>query len=642
MCGIAGATAKNDQAFLSDALNHLSHRGPDGQDVWHDPDHRCAIGCARLATTDVSPDGAQPITSVDGRFALVFNGYIAGHRRALDALKKTGVSVRSHSDAELVLHLLIRAITVDGDDIAGALAQLSGQYALALWDRDQAVLYLARDPLGIKPLYVMNRPDGHVAFASEPSALSAFGPLHRDETVRAHYFAHLFVPSPETGTVDVRLVPPGQVLRWQNGQIKNDEISHPVKRTTSTRVQSPTKTTLTARLHGAVWQSVADAMDADCSVGTLVSGGLDSAGIAAMACSVARERGQVPPTGFVMGFNDPAMDETRAAQRFARHLGQEIHVVSAPEKPHEIFDELQKALHSIGGPFANPSVVLMRSLSRVVGRHAKVCLSGDGGDELFGGYPRYQGARLFDQYWRSVPVSVRRMVARIAGGNRSGNMARFLEGGQGDARRAFEVWNNRCAVPELNAGLVRSAPENSLAGGLADVMMAFDRDVTLPGNQLMMSDRMGMAFGVEYRLPLLGHEVVLAAAGIGAKQHLRRGGKDIWRAVVAPYLPNGHINRPKIGFNPPTADWLAKVCRHVWGDAEAICAALFDGFDVPKDARAVYWQRAISGRAPDVALTLWALMVWQIWSKDGLVQYDRVEGKEQVAPLSAGVIAPAS
>ena len=642
MCGIAGATAKNDQAFLSDALNHLSHRGPDGQDVWHDPDHRCAIGCARLATTDVSPDGAQPITSVDGRFALVFNGYIAGHRRALDALKKTGVSVRSHSDAELVLHLLIRAITVDGDDIVGALAQLSGQYALALWDRDQAVLYLARDPLGIKPLYVMKRPDGHVAFASEPSALSAFGPLHRDETVRAHYFAHLFVPSPETGTVDVRLVPPGQVLRWQNGQIKNDEISHPVKRTTSTRVQSPTKTTLTARLHGAVWQSVADAMDADCSVGTLVSGGLDSAGIAAMACSVARERGQVPPTGFVMGFNDPAVDETSAAQRLARHLGQEIHVVSAPEKPHEIFEELQKALHSIDGPFANPSVVLMRRLSRVVGGHAKVCLSGDGGDELFGGYPRYQGARLFDQYWRFVPVSVRRMIARMVGRNGPRNMARFLEGGQGDARRAFEVWNNRCAVPELKAGLGKYMRDVDGADGLEALMMAFDRDVTLPGNQLMMSDRMGMAFGVEYRLPLLAHDVVRAAAGIEAKQHLRRGGKDIWRAVVAPYLPKEHINRPKIGFNPPTADWLAKVCRYVWGDAETICTALFDGFDVSKDRRAVYWQRAISGRAPDVALTLWALMVWQMWSNDGSVKRQPVLAQQSFPPSGAGIIAPAS
>ena len=641
MCGIAGATAKNDQALVASALNQLSHRGPDGQGIWCDPDHRCAIGCVRLATTDVSPDGAQPVTSADGRFVLVFNGYIAGHRRALAALKKTGVSVGSHSDAELVLHLLPHAIAVDGD-VAGALAQLSGQYALALWDRDQAVLYLARDPLGIKPLYVMNRPDGHVAFASEPSALSAFGPLHRDETVRAHYFAHLFVPSPATGSVDVGLLPPGRVLRWQNGQVTHDQIIHPAKRTASTHNLPRTQTDLTAKLHGAVWQSVADAMDADCLVATLISGGLDSAGIAAMACSVARERGQMPPTGFVMGFNDPAMDETRAAQRLARHLGQEIHVVSAPEKPHEIFEELQKALHCIGGPFANPSVVLMRSLSRVVGRHAKVCLSGDGGDELFGGYPRYQGARLFDQYWRSVPVSVRRMVARIAGGNRSGNMARFLEGGQGDARRAFEVWNNRCAVPELNAGLVRSAPENSLAGGLADVMMAFDRDVTLPGNQLMMSDRMGMAFGVEYRLPLLGHDVVRAAARIEAKQHLHRGGKDIWRSIVAPYLPKGHVNRPKIGFNPPTADWLAKVCRYVWGDAETICTALFDGFDVPKDRRAVYWQRAISGRAPDVALTLWALMVWQMWSNDGSVKRQPVLAQQSFPPSGAGIIAPAS
>ncbi|RCK19956.1 asparagine synthase (glutamine-hydrolyzing) [Thalassospira lucentensis] len=644
MCGIAGATAKNDQAFLSDALNHLSHRGPDGQDVWHDPDHRCAIGCARLATTDISPDGAQPVTSVDGRFALVFNGYIAGHRRALDALKKTGVSVRSHSDAELVLHLLIDAIMGDGNgDVTGALAQLSGQFALALWDRDQAVLYLARDPLGIKPLYVMNRPDGHLAFASEPSALSAFEPLHRDETVRAHYFAHLFVPSPAVGSVDVGSLPPGRVSRWQHGQVTHDQIIHPAKRGRGADGALESQHgNLVAAVHKAVRQSVADAMDADCSVGTLVSGGLDSAGVAAMACSIARERGQVSPTGFVMGFNDPAVDETRAAQRLARHLGQEIHVVSAPEKPHEIFEELQKALHSIGGPFANPSVVLMRSLSRVVGGHAKVCLSGDGGDELFGGYPRYQGARLFDQYWRSVPASARRMLARMVGRNGPRNMARFLEGGQGDARCAFEAWNNRCAVPELKAGLVKDTQDVDGAGGLADVMMAFDRDVTLPGNQLMMSDRMGMAFGVEYRLPLLAHDVVRVAAEIEAKQHLRRGGKDIWRAVVAPYLPKEHVNRPKIGFNPPTADWLAKVCRYVWGDAETICTALFDGFDVPKDRRAVYWQRAISGRAPDVALTLWALMVWQMWLNDGSVKRQRVLAQQSFPRSSARVIAPAS
>ena len=641
MCGIAGTTAKNDQALLSGAVSQLSHRGPDGQGIWIDPDNRCAMGATRLATTDLSDAGAQPIKSADGRFVLAFNGYIAGHRGMFKALVKEGVLPRSHNDAELVLYLLIRAIAADGD-VASALAQLSGQYALALWDRDQARLYLARDPLGIKPLYVMNRPDGHLVFASEISALSAFGPLQRDEKVQTEYFAHLFVPSPATGMTDVALLPSGRVLLWQDGHVTNGQISHPAKQKTPVLGQERKQADPVAKLHDAVWQSVGDALDADCSVGTLVSGGLDSAGVAAMASAIARERGQLPPVGFVMGFANPVLDETIAAKKLAAHLGQEIHVVLAPEKPHEIFDELQKTLHNIGGPFANPSVVLMRSLSRVVGRHAKVCLSGDGGDELFGGYPRYQGARLFDRYWRSVPVSVRRMVAWIAGGNRSGNMARFLEGGQGDARRAFEVWNNRCAVPELNAGLVRRAPDNSLAGGLADVMMAFDRDVTLPGNQLMMSDRMGMAFGVEYRLPLLGHDVVHAAAGIGAKQHLRRGGKDIWRAVVAPYLPNGHINRPKIGFNPPTADWLAKVCRHVWGDTETICAALFDGFDVPKDRRAVYWQRAISGRAPDVALTLWALMVWQMWLNDGSVKRQRVLAQQSFPRSSACVIAPAS
>lgn len=641
MCGIAGATAKSDQAFLADALKLLSHRGPDDQRIWRDAKNGCALACARLATTDHSSDGAQPMASTDGRFVLVFNGYIAGHRHMLEALEKEGVSPRSHSDAELVLHILAETIKRNAN-VADALSKLSGQYALALWDCDQARLYLARDPLGIKPLYVMKRPDGHLAFASEIDALSAFKMLQRDTQVQPEYFAHLFVPSPATGSVDVTLLLPGRVLCWQGGKTANSQMTHPAKRNVSPQARVGNQNDLVETLRAAVSQSVGDALDADCSVGTLVSGGLDSAGVAAMASAIARERGQAPPTGFVMGFVDPARDETGAARTLATHLGQELHVVPAPEKPPEIFDELQKALHSIGAPFANPSVVLMGRLSREVGCHVKVCLSGDGGDELFGGYPRYQAGRLFDQYWCHLPVSIRRLAAQMFGTNNSRNAARFLSGAQGGVEQAFGVWNNRCAVAELNAGLVNWGRGVDDTDGLAAAMMAFDRDVILPGNQLMMSDRIGMAFGVEYRLPLLGHDVVRVAAGIDVAQHLRGGGKDIWRKVVDPYLPKGHVNRPKIGFNPPTADWLAKVCAHVWGGEDTIRAALFDGFDVPKDMRRIYWQRAVSGRAPDVALTLWALMVWQVWARNGSAESQRVSDKEPPERSGAGITGPTS
>lgn len=624
MCGIAGATSNSDQASLADAVKRLSHRGPDDQRLWRDPQNACALACARLATTDLSSDGAQPMVSGDERFVLAFNGYIAGHRRMLAVLKEQRISPRGQSDAELVLHILTQAI-IRSASVTNALSSLSGQYALALWDCDQASLYLARDPLGIKPLYVMNRPDGHLAFASEIPALSAFGPLRHDENVRSEYFAHLFVPSPASGSVDVTLVPAGRVLCWQGGQVTNSQIPHPAKGTVRPKGRPQNQTDETHQietLRAAVWQSVGDAMDADCSVGTLVSGGLDSAGVAAMASAIARERGQPPPVGFVMGFSNPSLDETEAARHLARHLGQELHFIPAPEKPHEIFDGLQNASQSIGAPFANPSVVLMRSLSHAVGGHVKVCLSGDGGDELFGGYPRYRAARLFEQYWRHLPVPIRRCAAQIFGKNSARNTARFVAGGQGNARQAFEAWNNRCAIAELHSGLIDWNIERDEP--LADAMMVFDRDVTLVGNQLMMSDRMGMLFGLEYRLPLLGHEVVRVAAGMSAVQHVRNGGKDIWRKAISPYLPKDHIGRPKIGFNPPTHDWLAKVCAYVWGDAPTITHALFEGFDVPKDKQGAYWKRAISGRAPDIALMLWALMVWQIWQHDGLGKPPRV------------------
>ncbi|NIY77417.1 asparagine synthase (glutamine-hydrolyzing) [Thalassospira sp. HF15] len=602
MCGIAGATEPGDQSTVNAMLQRLAHRGPDGNDIWADPGGKITLGCARLATTDLDAVANQPLVTADDRFVMVFNGYIAGHRRKISDATSGGLTFKTRSDAELVLQLLANEIQRGGSP-AHILESLSGQYALALWDQTQSSLWLARDPLGIKPLYVLNRPDGQIAFASEMAAFSAVAPMVPDKTINAAYLAHLFVPAPKTGAEDVMLLPPGTILRWRAGEVTTAKIAHPVRQAG--------QVTETETLLSAVRQSVADAMDVDCPVGCLVSGGLDSAGVSALACDIARERGQRAPKAFVMGFDDPAIDETSAAQNLCRHLGQELQIVQAPTKPEEIYQELVEALRSVGGPFANPSIVLIRRLSKTVGAHVKVCLSGDGGDELFGGYPRYRAAQLYEKYWRHVPAPLRRLLASLIGaGNHHRELHRFLSGASQGRDHAFAIWNNRCAIPECKSQLT-ARPD--FGRGLTKAMMDFDRDVTLPGNQLVMSDRCGMAHGLEYRLPLLGHDVVRLAASAPTRRHFSQGAKTLWRQAIAPYLPAGHAQNRKIGFNPPVAKWLSELSRYLWGDEARILAVVFEDAQISQEARAEYWKRAISGNDLDMALSVWALMVWQIW-----------------------------
>ncbi|ONH89317.1 hypothetical protein TH47_00085 [Thalassospira sp. MCCC 1A02803] len=522
----------------------------------------------------------------------------------MQAATRDGLTFETRNDAELVLQLMSDAIR-RGSDPAQVLQTLSGQYALALWDVARSCLWLARDPLGIKPLYVLSRPGGHIAFASEISAFSVIAPLVRDQGIKPTYLAHLFVPATNTGKEAIKLLPPGMLMRWQAGEVSTGHITCPAYRADKAG-QMPTA----GDLLSAVRQSVADAMDADCEVGCLVSGGLDSAGVSALACDIARERGQTAPKAFVMGFDDPALDETEAAQKLCRHLGQELHVVAAPTQPDDIYQELVAALKSVGGPFANASIVLMRCLAKAVSADVKVCLSGDGGDELFGGYPRYRAAQLYETYWHHVPRPLRRLTAKMYGAGSRREIHRFLAGGSGARNHAFAVWNNRCVIPECDA---RIAQHPDLRGSLTDAMMDFDRDVTLPDNQLLMSDRCGMAHGLEYRLPLLGHDVVRIAASVTAKQHLKHGPKSLWRRAITPYLPAGHVQNHKIGFNPPVATWLLGVARYLWGDENRILEAIFADVAITHDHKTAYWKRAVSGKDLDMALSIWALMVWQIW-----------------------------
>ncbi len=602
MCGLAGATASGEQPRVHAALNALVHRGPDGEGCWSDPAGGVTLGVRRLITTDPGAAANQPLISPDGRFVLAFNGYIAGHRRRILSLREKGSVVESDSDAALVLAVLGNALR-DGCDPAKPLADLSGQYAFALWDCALRQLWLGRDLVGIKPLYFAGYGSGNVAFASEIAALRCIVPSAPDRDVLPNYLAHLFVPAPATGFADIRQLRPGELICWQDGKIDSQMI----RSATCHRYDGEDAV---ADLRRAIRQSVADAMDADRNVGMLLSGGMDSGAIAAMACDVARERGQKPPPGFVMQFRDAGMDETPRARQLAKHLGTELHVVVAPDGPEEILAHLNDGLRAFGSPFGNPSVVLMQALGAAVSRHVPICLAGDGGDELFGGYPRYQAAAIFGA-WQSVPGFIRRKMAGNIARLLPRGGARFVRGGQGDAQRAFQYWNDRCGLAELGARLV--VPEDLSEGDLCDQMMAFDRRVTLPGNQLAMSDRCGMAYGLEYRVPLLGHEVMAIAKSVLAQGHLRGGAKSLVRAAIAPMMPDGHLSSAKVGFNPPVADWLAKLGGLLWGREARIIEMLFADLPIRDRTRQDYWRRATRHGEQDMALGLWALIVWRIW-----------------------------
>ncbi|RCK49952.1 hypothetical protein TH25_13280 [Thalassospira profundimaris] len=644
MCGLAGTTDPEAQDWVVAASGALAHRGPDGHGMWQDGG--TILAHRRLATTDMRAIAAQPMHSENQRFVFVFNGYVAGYRRLHARLKRTGIpdgaGAASYSDTAVLLSLLAQALTsadmpCDQDDAIGAafkrmasvLGDISGAYAFALWDRHQQALWLAVDTGGQKPLYVVERGDGHLFFASEITPLLSVPGIVQDRDADAFdlSLAHLFVPAPKTAFRAIRQLCPGEVLCWQGGNPRGFQLSDPATRGRARHSANSRDHRVTA-LRKRVYRAVADAMQCDRPVACLLSGGMDSAGIAALAARVARHRSRdhKMPTAIVMGFPGQPFDETARARQLAAHLGMKLEIVTAPQQGEDILNRLKSALRAFGGPFANPAVVLAHCLAETVADIAPVCLTGDGGDEVFGGYRRYRMANHAEK-WLKVPHYVRQAVAdgvtwaetrlqRVGGGNALAGAGKFLRATTGQPDDVFTAWNSRCILPgygRLQAVLPDGAVDEN-AWPQASRMMQFDQCVTLPGNQLAISDRMGMAAGVEYRPPLLDLSVRALAASIPVHDHVPGGGKAVWRAVVSPLVPVRYLAAAKSGFNPPIGTWLRDVCRLLWVTDIQAQNRLFAPVAIPQVQRRVIWQRALANDF-DAALTVWNLFVWHIWQE---------------------------
>jgi len=567
MCGLAGFSGHFPARFLDRANRSLAHRGPDGEGVWFDEAAGAGLAHRRLSIIDLSPAGAQPMASDDGAVVLVFNGEIYNFRALRAELEAAGQRFRGHSDTEVLLRLYL----AEGERM---LERLDGIFAFALWDGRRRALLLARDGLGVKPLYYAATPAG-VAFASEIKALSQAPEVSRtlDPVALRHYLGLLWCPAPRTLLREVKKLEPGQAMWLRGGQIERQWRFYELP------FRQPILTITAADAAGQVREAVRLAvsrqMVADVPVGAFLSGGLDSSAVVAFARACAGSRLQC--FSIELDGEDARREGMAAdlpyAQAVARHLDVDLHTVRAGP---EMADGLADMIYHLDEPQADPAPLNALLIARLAREHGiKVLLSGAGGDDIFTGYRRHRALGL-ERHWAWLPqvlraglaAGARRLPARPASLRRLGKAFQYADL-DGDARLAsYFNWLAPDLVEGLLAADLREAGcgENPLIGSLADLpadtaainkMLYLECRHFLADHNLNYTDKMGMAAGVEVRVPLLDRDLVALAARLPV-EYKQRGaeGKWIFKKAMEGILPAEVVYRPKTGFGAPLRAWL--------------------------------------------------------------------------------------
>jgi asparagine synthase (glutamine-hydrolysing) len=615
MCGIAGST-QADYSVLAAMAERLAHRGPDGQGIWQETPDGMGLVHRRLAIIDLSPLGAQPMLSPCGRHAIAFNGEIYNYRELKAELTAKGEVFTSTSDTEVLLSLLQR------EGLAG-LDKLVGMFAFAWWNGEKGELLLARDRLGIKPLLYAPLPGGGLAFASEIEALRAHPgiDLTTDRQALSEYLACLYVPAPLTIHQGIRKLPPGDWLRWRNGSLESGSWWRPHY----SGERRPSLDEAVEEILPLLHQAVTSCMVADVEVGCFLSGGLDSGTIIALMAEEAKRQGAPPPRGFTMTFAEAAYDEREGARAIAEAVG--ARQTELPASP-SVAGWLDEMVRHFGEPFGNPTALLIHDLSRKAREHVKVALVGDGGDEVFAGYPRYWGGILASR-WKDVPAFMRRGIAGLSGlipesstGRHFWRRAReFLSVADLSESERYAAWVEYFSPAErqalLNSPDISFRPLAKLYQGRGssdplDAMQETDLLSFLPGNLLSYGDAMSMAHALELRLPLLDHRLVEAVGRIHPHCRFAKGKKTLLRAAAKRLLPAAIIDAPKRGFNPPMGVWLKGELAPLL--AERLTKSSIEALDLDWRMIEKLLLEQKSGRR-DHALKLWALLTLDSWRR---------------------------
>jgi asparagine synthase (glutamine-hydrolysing) len=627
MCGIVGMWIRKDgDSSLSDSLDAIAHRGPDGRGEYRDERHGVVLGHVRLAIIDLSPAGAQPMASDDGQVVLVLNGEIYNFRELRAELEARGVAFRGHSDTEVLLRLYL----ADGLAI---LQRLNGIFAFAIYDGRRGELVLARDALGVKPLY-FNESIAGLAFASEIKALSALtDPGDTLDLPAVHrYLTFLWCPGEGTPFVDVRKLPPGEFMRISAGRIVERRRWYTLPQC-RLRPKHLRADDAVASVQDALRRAVLRQLVADVPIGAFLSGGLDSSAVVAFV------REQVPDvrcfTIDVAGNGDAGdTNDLPYARRVAQHLAVPLDVVRVDSV--RMASDIERMVWQLDEPLADPAplnVLYICELARSAG--IKVLLSGAGGDDLFTGYRRHLALR-YERLWSWLPPVARAGLGRATRrlDQRSGlgrRLARLFAGAEksGDERLvSYFAWAQRGDLLPLYSAEMRAAVEGIRAGqpmldflrGIPedrtpmDRMLALEQRFFLADHNLIYTDKMSMAAGVEVRVPFLDTDLVELAARIpdGLKQR-GRVGKWVLRKAMEPYLPRDVIYRPKTGFGAPLRRWMRYELRELLGDLLSDDSVRRRGLFNPQAVQRLITDNDTGRR--DAAYTLLSLLCIEIWCR---------------------------
>ena len=645
MCGFVGFLTPSgirNSLFAQDNLSRMAaaivHRGPDSAGYWHDLKSGIALGHRRLAIMDLSPEGAQPMQSACGRYVLAFNGEVYNHQDLRNLLGR--MSWCGHSDTES----LLAGFSAWG--IKSTLERCIGMFALAVWDKQERTLSLARDRLGEKPLYFGWQGQGQnktFLFGSDPAALKAHSSFAADinRDALSLYMRHNVISGLHSIYKDIYKLQPGNLLSvssasfehklvsyWSLSKVAEQGVSHPFEGSDNEAVDA---------LEALLTDAVRRQMVADVPLGAFLSGGIDSSTVVALM----QAQSSSPVKTFTIGFNEEAYNEARHAKAVARHLGtdhNELHVT--PQQALEVIPTLP-ALYS--EPFADSSQIPTFLVSQLARQHVSVSLSGDAGDELFGGYNRYLYTQRLWRWIAIAPLTIRRLAAagicRLSPLQWNALLRLLLplahashpQVGVGEKLHKAAGVLASPSVTALYEGLTTHWHSDGLVLGaqrttsyLSDItlpmtgfndvqrMMLLDAITYLPDDILVKVDRAAMGVSLETRVPFLDHRVVEFAWKLPLHFKLRGGvGKWALRQVLYRHVPKALIERPKMGFGVPIDNWLRGPLREWAEDLLSESRLRHEGYFNPAPIRQK-WSEHLSGQR-NWQYHLWDVLIFQSW-----------------------------
>jgi asparagine synthase (glutamine-hydrolysing) len=628
MCGICGVVGKADEQLIRDMLARIAHRGPDDEGVYiaeTSRQERVGLGHKRLSIIDLSPAAHEPMSDSRGEVWLTYNGEIYNFRELRSQLEALGHRFKSNTDAEVIIYAYLEW----GYE---CLTRFNGMFAFAIWDARDESLFLARDRIGIKPLYCSETPAGF-AFASEIKALLAI-PNHKREVDLAaldQFMTFLWTPGPRTLFRGVFKLPPAHFLVYRNSNIEVSEYWD----VSFDEDDSLSESEWTERVREQVSRSVRAQMLSDVPLGAFLSGGIDSSTIVALMCGAS----DVKPTTYTFGFRGEDLryeiieDDVKYARMVGEHFNTDYH--ESYLEP-EVMQLLPKLVYHLDEPVADPAIITSYLICRAARERLTVLLSGMGGDEVFAGYPRHSAVRIAEAY-NLIPSFLSRPVVDALPGARPGRLTALFRNTKKLARSAalpererylgFGTYFNETEKRDLYVGELAGAASEFDAyedhlryfdrvsdQAFVNQMLYVDLKTFLPCMNLTYTDKTSMASSVEVRVPLLDHELVELSARIPAALKLKGlTRKYILKRAAERWLPREIVYRKKAGFSAPVRAWLVRDLRALVEDLLSESNIIRRGYFEYGYVRRLIDDN-LSGRE-DNSLKVFQLLTLELWHR---------------------------